>query len=258
MKYFQNNLLVFLFFSFVIVNDIAAQAEDVNPMSFDIYRIYPAISFTKEDFNKAKTIIDINDRFKPEWVKKYISVDITAFKHGKSVKASNKNEVLSNEQIDLINSADLDTEIAVSVKYIPDNTLSHNDVQEERFRFRLDPEVDAQYIGDREDMLQYIKQSAVDKIPSDLFGVYHLSAVTFTVEVTGKIVDVAVALSCENEEVNKLLYETVCNIGKWKPAEFANGTKVKQDYVLTVGNIMSCNTNLINIRRGPMYDNEVN
>ena len=35
----------------------------------------------------------------------------------------------------------------------------------------------------------------------------------------------------------------------WKPAAYANGMKVKQDFVLTVGDMTSCVVNLLNIRQ---------
>jgi hypothetical protein len=248
MKYILNSFIAILFLNFTFVNQSVSQEHADNPMSFNVYRVYPAISFTKDEFSKAKSIIDINDRFKPEWVKNYVSVEITATKNGKSVNALGKTEVLTQDQIQLINSADLNTEIAVSVMYFPDNNLSHNDVQEERFKFYLDHEVDARYAGEQEEMLQYIKQNAIDKIPKGTFGQYQLSAVTFSVNKKGQIVDVNVLLSAENEAVDKFLYDAVCNMGKWRPAEYTDGTKIKQDYVLLVGDMKSCNTNLINIR----------
>ena len=256
MKYILNSLIAILFLNFTFVNQSVSQEYTDNPMSYDVYRVYPAISFSKDEFSKAKSIIDINDRFKPEWVKKYVSVKITAMKNGKSVNAFGKTEELTQDQIQLINSADLNTEIAVSVKYFPDNNLSHNDVQEERFNFYLDPEVDAIYSGTKDEMLQNIKKNAIDKIPSDAFGQYQLSAVTFTVNEKGQIVDVNVLLPTESETIDKLLFDAVCNMGQWTPAEYADGTKVKQEYVLTVGNIESRNTNLINISTGNRNDEE--
>ena len=34
---------------------------------------------------------------------------------------------------------------------------------------------------------------------------------------------------------------------KWAPAQFENGLKVAQDYVLTIGDEYSCTMNLLNI-----------
>ncbi|MFT4667667.1 MAG: hypothetical protein ACI9XB_004640 [Gammaproteobacteria bacterium] len=54
-----------------------------------------------------------------------------------------------------------------------------------------------------------------------------------------------------DENVNELLLETIQNMPCWKPAEYANGLKVKQEFVLTVGNMESCVVNLLNIRSLP-------
>lgn len=43
--------------------------------------------------------------------------------------------------------------------------------------------------------------------------------------------------------------EAIRNMPSWKPAGYSNGISVKQDFVLTVGNMESCVVSLLNIRR---------
>jgi len=43
--------------------------------------------------------------------------------------------------------------------------------------------------------------------------------------------------------------ETIQKMPCWKPAKYANGTTVKQDFVLTVGNMENCIMPMLNISR---------
>ena len=92
----------------------------------------------------------------------------------------------------------------------------------------------------------------MDKIPDGSFIGYDLAAVKFTINEEGKITDAHIFGSeyqtSKNEKIDELLLETICNMSTWKPAEYANGTKVKQEFVLTVGNLENCMINLFNIR----------
>ena len=60
----------------------------------------------------------------------YISVEILTSYKGGIRKAVSKNDTLRQEQKDIMNMADLGTDISVKVQYIPDNTLKHNDPKE--------------------------------------------------------------------------------------------------------------------------------
>jgi len=252
MKYFSS-----LFFSlFVFVHSGLSQSSEANPMSFDVYRIYPALSFPIDTFNKAETIIDVNDRFKPEWVKEYVSVEFTASKSGKTYSATGTNQYITDEQKYLVQHADVNTKILVKVNYYPDNNLSQNDIQEERFAFHIDPENEAQFAGEHSDLLAYFKQKVIDEIPEDLFGLYTLAAVAFTVNAEGDIVDVNIAMPTGDAVVDTLIYDAVCKMDKWKPAQYKDGKRAEQEFAFTVGNMKSCNTNLINIRAGLRYEDE--
>jgi len=248
MKSNLKNIIVFFFILFCFIKVLPAQGFFNDSLSYNIYRVYPAFSCTKEKFNEAKTIVDINNWFKPSWVKEYVSVEVNAFVKGQVKKAIGLNDTFTQDQINLINLADLNSQITVTIKYYPDNTLSVNDEQKEEFKFSIDPEADAKYSDDEQEMLQYLSQNIIDKIPDSTFINYKLAAVAFSVNEQGEIFDIDMLLSSGNESVDKLLYETIYNMQNWIPAQYLNGTKVKQDFVLTVGDMRSCNTNLINIR----------
>ena len=94
--------------------------------------------------------------------------------------------------------------------------------------------------------------NAIDKI-STSFNKINLAAVKFTINEEGQIVDAHVFQSAyqpsKDEKIDELLLETICNMPSWEPAEYDNGIKVKQEFVLTVGDMESCVVNLLNIRK---------
>ena len=92
-----------------------------------------------------------------------------------------------------------------------------------------------------------MKENAIDKIPNGVFEGYDLAIVKFSVDEEGRVVDAHIFWPFKEEKIDALLLETICNMPSWKPAEFANGTTVQQEFVLTVGNHESCAINLLNI-----------
>ena len=126
-------------------------------------------------------------------------------------------------------------------------------VKEFHFSFTFDPENNASFTDGKEQLKQYLKEKAIDKIPADSFENYNLAAIKFTVTEEGEITNVHVFDSAyqgfKNEYINSLLIETVQNMPCWKPAEYSDGTKVKQDFILAAGDMRSCFVNLLNIRK---------
>ena len=65
--------------------------------------------------------------------------------------------------------------------------------------------------------------------------------VSFTVNEDGKIADAIVSKSSGDAATDKLLLKAINKMPKWKPAETADGTKVKQAFEFSVsGNTKGC------------------
>ncbi len=256
MKNIQNKLIVLLFISLTFPYLGSTQnSANTEQLSYEVNRVYPYISISKKQLNEARTLIDLNDRYQPSWVRKYISVEIVTSHKGKQKKALSKNDILSQEQKDNMNMADAGTDISVKVHYIPENTLVQNDAKEIHFTFTIDPKNEAAYPGGPQQLKQYLKEKAIDKIPDDQFKNYDLAAVKFTINEEGAIINAHIFETSKDEQVDKLLLETLRNMPCWKPAEYSNGIKVKQEFVLTVGNMKSCIIPLLNIRRDELAKN---
>lgn len=249
MKNILNQFIALLFIICFFLPSISAQEDPANELNYEVNRVYPYISITKEKLLDAQTLMDLNPHFQASWIKEYFSVEITANLQGVPEQEVGKNEMLTPEQKELILRADAGTDIAVNVRYLPNNNLRHNDPKELPFSFSIEPEVEATYPGGQQFLKKYLKENAVDKIPDGTFKEYELAAVKFTIDEKGAVVDVHLFWPSKDEAVDELLLTAVRSMPLWEPAACSDGTKVKQEFVFTAGNMESCVVPLLNIRR---------
>ena len=243
-----SSLALILLFTFSIATQSDAQEVLPFDLQYEVKRIYPPVSVTTEKLSDAIKIIDINPYYKSDWVKEYKSVEIKTSHSGNIKTAVAPDDHLTAEQKKNINAADIGSDIFVVVKYLPDNDLTKNDIQEFKFDFIIDPVKDASYTTGINSLNKYLKENAIDKIPVSVFKQYNLTAIKFAIDETGNIVDVHTFESSRDDKTDALLVETISNMKPWNPAEYADGTRVKQEYVLTVGDMTSCVNNLLNTR----------
>ncbi len=228
-----------------------AQSNLSSQLDYEVNTVYPSHSISKENLKQATSLVDLNEHYKPSWVREYISVAFFAMHDGDQKQVVGKNEFISQEQKDFILSADAGKEISVLIKYIPENNLKNNPPKELDFKLFLEPDNEAKYVKGLPQMKQYLKENAIDKIsiPDFLKSPYNMVAVKFTVDEKGEIMDTHLFNSSSDDKVDELLVNVVSNMPAWKPATYSNGTKVKQEFVLTVGSHDNCNISLLNIRR---------
>ncbi len=237
-----------ILFSLLSIATISAQERSVNNFSYQVAKVYPYVSISKEKFLEAQTLLDINRRYPSDWVREYKSVEISTIANGQVVKASSKNDQLSSEQKSIILSADADAEIIATIKYLPENNLKNNDIKEFDFSFWINPDKEASFKGGEEQLYAYLKQTTLDNIPENSFEGYAVTIINFTIDPTGNIIDPVIFQKSENDDIDALLLETICNMPQWSPAEYANGLKVKQEMTFIVGNMENCMLYTINFR----------
>jgi len=212
-------------------------------LTYEVLRIHPPVYLTTDQLPEASVLTDLNANFPSSWVKEYISLEIETLHNGKKRLATSNSDILSQEQKVNLNHADLGKEITVTVHYMPDNTLKHNTPKELSFDLVVDPQQEAVYPTGEDQLYQYLRETAVDHIPDGLLTGYALAAVTFTVDTEGKITEVKVAETSKDDSIDELFVESLSNMPCWKPAQYTDGTKVAQQFVLLIGNMESCTIN---------------
>ena len=190
----------------------------------------------------------MNKRYPTSWVREYISVEIAAYKNGIPTKALGVSDVLNQAQKELIRLADRSSDIAVSVMYLPENSLKNNTVKQYNFKVTFMPDKNAIYGEGTAQLLQYLQKNSIANIEAGSFTGYDLTAIKFTITEQGHITDIQVALPSKDTKIDEMLVTAISKMPSWQPAAFSNGLKVKQNFVLTVGNMENCMVNLLNIR----------
>ena len=219
-----------------------------NDLKFEVNNVLPFISIQENKLAGIHTLTDLDKRYPTSWVKEYISVEVSAFKNGTITKATGISNVLNQAQKELIRLADRGSDIAVTVRYLPENSLKNNTVKQYDFMVTVMPNKNARYAEGAENLIQYLQKSSIEKIDAGVFTGYDMAAIKFTVTEKGNITDVQVALPSKDAKIDEMLVTSISKMPNWKPAEYANGLKVKQDFVLTVGNMENCLINTLNIR----------
>ncbi len=219
-----------------------------NDLKFEINKVLPFCSIQEDELVEINTLTDLNKRYPTSWVREYISVEISAYKNGTQTKALGIGDVLNQEQKELMRLADRNSDIAVSVMYLPENSLKNNAVKQYDFKVTIMPDKNAVYNEGAEQLIQYLQKNSIVNIEAGSFTGYDLTAIKFTITEQGHITDIQVAMPSKDTKIDEMLVAAISKMPNWKPAEFSNGLKVKQNFVLTIGNMENCMVNLLNIR----------
>lgn len=240
----KNQILRIVLFSIGCAFNSFAQ----NDLKFEINKVLPFIAIQENKLDKINTLTDLDKRYPKSWVKAYISVDISAFKNGILTKTSGISDVLNEAQKELIRLADRNSDIAVSVTYLPNNSLKNNTPKQYDFKVTILPDKNADYAEGADQLIQYLQENSIVNIEAGSFTGYDLTAIQFTVTEQGHITDIQVALPSKDAKIDEMLVAAISKMPTWKPAAFSNGLKVKQNFILTIGNMENCMVNILNIR----------
>ncbi len=216
---------------------------------FEVAKIYPPFSITKERLTSAENLNDLNKHYTYSWVLTYISVEISTFQGGNKINIGGKDDTITPEQKKAMLTADSGSKIDVKVKYLPDNNLNDLTIREINFSVSIDPERDATYPGGMTQLNDYLNENVISGIPKDLFTGYKLAAVKFTIDEQGNVENAHIAWSSEDKAIDAQLLKTINRMKKWFPAQYEDGTKVKQEFAFMIGNKESCNVNLLQVNR---------
>lgn len=195
-------------------------------------------SSMKDKLNDAKLISDVIPDCPSHWKKTIdiVSVNIMAICHGQIRSSEGTNERLTEEQKNILNKADMGTDISIKLKFKWRDTLSavadHGKIQEmNEYRVTVIPETEAEYPGGYMKLTNYLKENIMNTI-SATYPTNQLPWVTaiFTVNEEGEIVDAKISKPSKDPEVDKTVLDAISKMPKWKPAENSKGIKVKQEF----------------------------
>lgn len=232
------------------------------------YQGRPNPSVKKEKLIEAQFITDIspelwrelrlthNDRFELEQRRKifyspgyniniqgidYVSVEISVNTNGTDLTFESASDKLNIEQKNILNNADLGTDIHIKIKFRYkkqeyDNLGSDNKIVEGELAVTVVPETEAKYPGGFKQLTEYLIENVINKISGTNYSEKLQQAIVkFTINEEGQVVNTKLFRTSTDPTANKLLLDAINKMPKWKPAENAKGIKVKQEFSIPFG-----------------------
>lgn len=214
----------------LLISTISAQE-----LKFEVRPTYSQ-PVNKNKLTEAKTLVDINPGYPTAWVTDYISTELSVTSNGIVLKALGTNATLTSDQKNILVLADMGTDIVVDVKYHSRNSVTGlSNIELMHFSMSLIPEFKAEYQGGSRLLTQYLKTHAIDKISENDPKTFKGIVIKFTINEEGEIANARVSKTSEDTNIDQVLLEAITNMPQWRPAANSNGTKVKQDFVFSVG-----------------------
>lgn len=193
---------------------------------------------SKEKLDSAKTISDIRPGYSSAETDDYLFTTIAVTGNGKVMKASSSNGALNDEQQNLLHRADVGSEIIMDIGYVDlGRGVGIPDVRTTQLKSSVVPETEAEYPGGNQELTNYLEEKAIHKISSTLAKEMKGVIITFTVTEAGEITNAQISESSEDPEIDKILLDVINKMPRWDPAKNAEGMKVSQEFIFTVGNI---------------------
>lgn len=190
----------------------------------------------KEKLMKAKLLSDILDSYPSQWIKGYVSVEVSTTHNGKTTKANGKNATLTTEQKNILNTVELGDNVVINIKYTSENAVTKaTENSTINYVATIIPKVEAEYMSGRIHLNEFLKTNAINKLPENAFSQSQQAVVRFTINEGGEIANVQIFKTSGDVKIDKLLLEAITNMPKWRPAENANGIKVKQEFEFSIG-----------------------
>lgn len=193
---------------------------------------------TLDTLQEAQTLEDIYYRYRSNWVRRYLSVEVASACEGRSVSAKSADDRLRPEQLAILKTAKNGCRIDVKVNYIPENNLKNNPPREMNFSVTTIPIYEAKYPGGRAALLAHLKKNLVDKVTGGDDPEVALAIARFTVNAEGKVTDARVLQSTEVREADRLMLDVLGNLPAWQPARDADGIPIAQEFEFRMGSML--------------------
>jgi hypothetical protein len=222
------------------------EVKRYNPSISFIVRGKYAKSITQEKLIGASQISDIIPNYPSKWIADYSTVNITVRSDENSLSAINSLDVLSKEQVVLLQNSKVNDGIYINVKYLLFNSITEKlENRDMHVYLTVIPEVEAVYPGGMDKVMSYLKDNCneemtkyLSKRVDDLLNSSSMDPVfkiIFSINETGHTVDIQMEESSGNTEIDNALLKLVSQMPKWNPAQNAEGNPVKQQFELLVG-----------------------
>ena len=224
------------FFDNVLVNTFTKQG-DID-LFFDVDSRF-GTTITKENLNKAKSIIDILPRKATQSIVTYYSARVSILDDNQETdqRETGNSEVLNDAQIKLLQATDYSTKIYIRADYKQKNRET-GELEDSYLTYFITivPEKEAEFVNGHDALIDYLKQGSKEKTAIIKKDKLQPGKVSFTVTKEGTIANVKLTSTSGYPSVDEALVDLITNMpGKWNPAMNSKGEKVSQELVFFFG-----------------------
>jgi TonB family protein len=115
------------------------------------------------------------------------------------------------------------------------NIYNNRKIKEMEFLVTAVPNQEAEYPGGNKKITEYFTKNVINKISENgIIDSSNPATVTYTINEDGKAADAKLSKTSSNTLLNKLLLEAVTKMPNWKPAKNNKGTKVKEEFKISI------------------------
>jgi TonB family protein len=175
----------------------------------------------------------------------YVSVEILATCNGKSLASQSRSDKLTAEQKNILNTADLGSDIRIKIRFRHKNqsgkTLDRNEIIEGELTVTVVPETEAEFPGGVKQLTEYIQKNVFDKISEPgASGKVQQAIVKFTVTEEGRLLNPRIVRSSRNLQLDRFVLDAIAKMPNWKSAQNSRGMKVQQEFSIALGSNNGC------------------
>jgi hypothetical protein len=164
----------------------------------------------------------------------FVSAEISATCNGEALTAQGMGDILTSEQKNILNTADLGTDIHIKFNFsykdpANDKYASTDKIKEGQYTVTVVPDTEAEFPGGAKQITAYLTDNIINQVSEkSAFEKIQEAIVDFTVNEEGQIVDAKMSRTSTDPDIDKLILDATNRMPKWRPAENSKGVKVKQ------------------------------
>lgn len=209
-----------------------AIAEDAKPYGW-VQRVHNHM-VRKTTVQGAQYLSDVIDHYPESWIDAYVSTKVT-LEDGKNVfEAKGKANKLTKEQASILKKAALNHTIRVEVVYKQANVVTAEvATRTMNYAFRVKPDEEAAF--EKGDLRDLLLEQATTKMEASNAEKFQRGVLHFYIGPSGKAENIRVIESSGALTTDQLLMDVLREMPKWKPAQNANGKRVKQEFEFSIG-----------------------
>lgn len=172
----------------------------------------------------------------------YVGFEISVISQGKMQRLAAQGKILSVAQKNLLKNADLGNPVVVKVKYYYLKDGRNPDkIHEGTTTLEPLPFFVAEYAGGNKAITNYLQSRVLDKITTPLKEAYPFFAtVRFTVDETGKVVQVKIIEPSHYPEIDALLQKAIQQMPGWRAARDTQNKPVKETFTFNYPFVDGC------------------